>query len=224
MTLNEISYMILEGIRANNITDDDRLDMRLIKDWIDLKRAQYIKNQRNNNPNGRLNLNLYQSLPLELKVTDVTDAGDYPYASAKQEMQILESTTNIPPILEDKNGPVIYSIESEDLMKFAYSVVDYDYLRVAGNGKFNRSLIFAAIRDNKVYFKYNSNLEYYPKIVLKAIFESPRQVTGYDDETTRYPASLGLIEYIKNAIFEIDAKVALTMPTDESNDSSGDLT
>ena len=222
MTQNEISYMILEGIRANNITDHDRLDLRLIKDWIDLKRAQYIKNQRNSNPNGRLNLNLYQSQPITLSVTDVTDAGEYPFLTPKQDTQIMESG-EIPPILEDKNGPVIYSIESEDVMKLAYSVVDYDYLRVAGNGKFNRNLIFAAIRDNKVYLKYNSNLEFYSNIVLKAIFENPRLVTGFDDETSRYPASLGLIEYIKNAIYEIDAKVVLTMPSDNTNDSSGEV-
>lgn len=221
MTFNEISYMILEGIRNNHIVDDERLDLRLIKAWVNLKRAQYIRNQRSANPNGRLNLNLYQSLPVVVEVNTLIDQGNYPYASAVENSKIVQSTSVIPPVLEDKNGPIIYTIESTDLMKLPFSIVDYDYMRVAGNGKFNTSLIFASIRDNKLYFKYNIFFDTYTSVVFKAIFEDPRLVTGFNDETSTYPASLGLIEYIKNAVYEIDAKIMMSLPSDESNDSDG---
>ena len=87
MLYKELSCMILEILRGGNVVDDESLDIRLIKDWIDLKRAQYIKNELSQNPNNRINLNLYQTLAVEVAVVDpVTDAGDYPYANATTQL------------------------------------------------------------------------------------------------------------------------------------------
>lgn len=223
MTLKEISYLVLETIRNGHIVDDERLDLRLIYDWIDLKRTEYIKRNRNNNPNGRLNLNLYQKLPITVSVNSVTDAGDYPYANATTQLYDIVYSGTIPAIMEDKNGPVIYSLESEDEYKLPFSFVDYDYLKVAGNGKFNSGLIFGSLRDNKIYFKYNSFFDTYTDVVLRAIFVNPRDVTGFVIDTSEYPADNETIEYIKNAIFDKDIKVFLSTKADEINDSSGEL-
>jgi len=223
MTLKEISYMVLELLRKNHVVDDERLDKRLIHDWIDGKRAQYIKNQRTKNPNGRLNLNLYQSIDIEVEEVAVTDAGYYPYISQVQDDNIVVSTTEIPNILEDNSGPVILSIESEDLMKIPFSVVDYDYMRIAGHGKFNSNIIFTSIRDNRIYFKYNDFFDTYTDVVIRAIFENPRDVPGFDADTSEYPANLGLVEYIKNSIFDVDAKILYIGQADEVSDSSGEI-
>ena len=224
MTLNEISYMCLEILRQGSIVDDERLDTRLLKDWINLKRAQFIKNSVSQNPSDRINLNLYQTIEVTVDVIDVTDAGDYPYINSTTQLyEIVESTTTIPTIVEGKSGPLILSLESEDLMKLPFSVVDYNHLRVAGNGKFNSKIIFGAIRDNKIYFKYNEFFDTYTTVVLRAIFEDPRAVSGFDDETSRYPADLGLIEYIKNGILQIDLKAFLMGVADEENDATGEI-
>lgn len=224
MTLNEIAYMVKEMLRAGHAVDDERLSLRLIKDWVDLKRSQYIKNQLSQNPNSRLNLNLYQSLTLTVSVEDVTDVGDYPYsADTVQSYKIVESTTSVPAILENKTGPIVYSLETQDKMKLHFSFVDYDYMRVAGNGKFNSSIIFGSLRDNTIYFKYNAFFDTYTTVVLRAVFENPRDVTGFNDETSEYPANLGLIEYIKNGIIDADMKLFVINKADETNDASGEL-
>lgn len=224
MTLNEISFAILEMLRAGHVVDDERLDIRLIKDWIDLKRAQYIRNQLTQNPNSRLNLNLYQTLNVTLSVVTVTDNADYPYSNDTTQLyKIVESSTSIPAILENKTGPIIFSLESQDKMKLPFQFTDYDYMRFAGNGKFNSGLIFGSIRDNKLYFKYNTYFDTYTTVVLKAVFENPRDITGFNDDTTEYPANAGLIEYIKNGILGMDAKSFILNPTDETNDASGVL-
>lgn len=223
-TLNEISFMILEMLRAGHVVDDERLDLRLIKDWIDLKRSQYIKNQLTQNPNSRLNLNLYQTLNITVAVENVTDNADYPYSNATTQLyKIVESSTPIPSILEGKTGPIIFSLESQDKMKLPFQFVDYDYMRFAGNGKFNTNLIFGSLRDNKIYFKYNTYFDTYTTVILKAVFENPRDITGFNDNTTEYPANAGLIEYIKNGILDMDAKSFIINPTDEINDASGVL-
>lgn len=224
MTLNEISFAILEMLRAGHVVDDERLDIRLIKDWIDLKRAQYIRNQLTQNPNSRLNLNLYQTLNVTVSVVTVTDNADYPYSNDTTQLyKIVESSTSIPAILENKTGPIIFSLESQDKMKLPFQFTDYDYMRFAGNGKFNSGLIFGSIRDNKLYFKYNTYFDTYTTVVLKAVFENPRDITGFNDDTTEYPANAGLIEYIKNGILGMDAKSFILNPTDETNDASGVL-
>lgn len=224
MTLNEISFMCLETLRQGHIVDDERLDIRLIKDWINLKRSQYIKNLLSQNPNDRISLNLYQILPLTVEITGVVDAGDYPYINATTQLyEIVESTETIPTIVEGKSGPLILSLESEDLMKLPFSVVDYNYLRFAGNGRFNSGIIFGAIRDNKVYFKYNEFFEEYTDVILRAIFEDPRQVPEFNDNTSVYPADLGLIEYVKNAVLQIDLKLWMNGVVDENNDATGEI-
>jgi len=224
MTLDEISFMVLEAVRGNYISDDERLDRRLIKDWVDLKRAQYIKNSLSQNPNDRINLNLYQQMDVNAVVENFVDAGDYPYANSTTKLyKKVQSSTTIPAILEGKSGPLILSLESEDMMKLPFSVVDYNYLRFAGNGKFNSNIIFGSLRDNKIYFKYNSFFDYYPTVVLRAIFENPRDVSGFVDETSEYPADLGLIEYIKNAIYDKDMRVILSVKSDEENDADGEI-
>lgn len=222
MTFNEVAYMILETIRENHIVDDERLDIRLIKDWVNMKRAQFIKNSRTNNPNGRTNLNLYQLIDVTVEVSNSTDAGNYPYANATTQLyKIVNSTVEIPTIIEDRSGPMILSLESEDNMKLPFSVVDYDHLRFAGNGRFNTSIIYGAIRDNLVYFKYNTFFDTYTDVKLRAIVEDPRLVGTFDDDVDRYPADLGLIEYIKNAVFDKDVRMLFTAKTDEVNDSDG---
>lgn len=224
MTLIEIVYMILETVRENHIVDDERLDERLIMDWIDLKRAQFIKNSYSVNPNNRLNLNLYQSIELGVFIDNVYDAGDYPYVDSVTQLYKVAVSEDIPSILENKNGPMILTIESDDLMKLPFSVVDYDHMRFAGNGKFNSNLVFAAIRDNKVYFKYNKFFDDNFLVHIRAIFEKPRQVPNFDATTDRYPVSLDLIEYIKNGVFDKDFKTILQLGmSDNLNDASGEI-
>ena len=223
MTLQEIGYLVLETIREGNIVDDERLDMRLIYQWIHSKRAQFMKRARSTNPNNRLNHNLYQTFTTDVTITDVTAAGNYPYADATtQSYKIVISDKTIPPILEDKSGPVILSIESEDLMKLPFSIVSFDQMKVAGNGRFNSSIIFTSYRDNKLYFTDNDFFDTYDTVIIRAIFEDPTDVGDFT-ETSEYPITQDLVEDIKNAVYDIDAKVFMGSNSDEVNDASGDI-
>lgn len=222
MTFDHISFMILEMLRDNHIVDDENLSILMIENWVNMKRDQYVRNSLSTNPNDRIDLSLYQTMNVIVDTDIVTDAGDYPYInSTAQSYEFVESTTTIPNIMEGKNGPLILSVESQDVMKLPFTMVDYDELRFVGNGKFNRNLIFGAIRDNKLFFKYNDFFETYNTVILRAVFTDPREVTGFDSSTTRYPANEGLIEYIKNGIFDKDIRMILGGKSDTVNDASG---
>lgn len=224
MTLTELSYLCWELLRKGSIVDDERLDIRMLQDWIHLKRAEYIRNTLSKNPNNRISLNMYQSLSVPVSVAGVEDAGDYPYSNSTTQLyEIVSSDSTIPRILEGKSGPLILSLESEDLMKLPFSVVDFDYLRFAGKGRFNSNIIFGSIRDNKVYFKYHPFFDTYQTVVLRAVFENPSDVTGFDADTTDYPVDAPLMEYIKNGILDVEIKNFLRGETDEASDSSGEI-
>jgi hypothetical protein len=231
MTLIELSYLILESIRDNKIVDDEKIDLRLIQDWIIMKRSDFLRQKSSNNfnPNKSINLNNYQTLPLTVAVGDSfqTSFNEYPFDDSedpnRQLRKIVTSAEDIPAIIEDKQGPMIYSLEDPDLMKLPFSYVSYDHMRVAGNGKFNSNLIFGTLRDNKVYFKYNTYFDTYTSVVLRAIFEDPRQVTGYDIINDRFPVSGELLEAIKNSVFDKDFRVILMGVSDNINDASGEI-
>lgn len=224
MTLNELAYMVLETARQNHIVDDERLDNRLIMDWIDLKRAQYIRNSHSTNPSDRINLNFYQTIPLGVYVDNVYDAGNYPYSNDTTQLYKIVVSEDIPSIVEDKSGPMILTIESDDLMKLPFSIVPYDHMRFAGNGRFNSNLIFASVRDNKIYFKYNSFFDSNHLVHIRAVFENPRDIPDFSITNDRYPASLELIEYIKNGIYDVDFRAMNQLgSTDEINDSTGEI-
>lgn len=224
MTLTELSYMMLEILREGHVVDDERLDHRLIKDWIGLKRTKFIEQRLSKNPNARFSLNTYQKIPLTLVLEDVIDAGDYPYIDdTVQDYQYHETIEDIPNIMEGKEGPLIYSVESQDVIKLPFTVVDYDHLRLAGNGKFNSTIIFCAFRDNKLYFKYNENMVTYPDIILRALFENPSDVPGYDDDTSEYPVDASMLDDMKKYIIQEDLNSFLKGVSDEINDASGEI-
>lgn len=223
--------MILEMLRENKIVDDERLDLRLIQDWIVMKRSSLLRQKSSNNFNANrtVNLNNYQKLEITVAVDDsfTGDFQEYPFDDTadpdRQLREIVTSTTTIPAIIEGKSGPLIYGIEDTDLMKLPFSVVSYDYLRFAGNGKFNTGLIFGAIRDNFLYFKYNSFFDTNTEVVFRAIFEDPRDVTGYSSVDDPFPISGELLEAIKNMVFDKDIRILLSGNADEVNDASGEI-
>ena len=229
MTLEQISYMILEGIRAHNIVDDENIDIRLIDAWVQLKRIQYLRNVIKN-PFERVSLINYQVYPITVGVVDITPVSEYPFDNTldpnRQLMKIIKSTTTVPTIIESNSGPLVYSVETTDQMKFSFSFVDYDYLKVAGNGRFNSSLVFAAIRDSYLYLKYNAIFDGLSPIIslnLRAVFTDPTVIPGFDRSATEYPCSGEVIEYIKNGIYDKDLKVALTTKADTENNANGEV-
>ena len=74
-----------------------------------------------------------------------------------------------------------------------------------------------------MYFKYNSHFDTYTKVVLRAVFEDPTSVPGFDEDVDRFPVDLDTVDYIKNAIVGEDLNKFLKGVTDETSDSSGQI-
>ncbi len=223
MTLQEISYLVLEGLTNNKLVDDSELDIRLIKDWIKLKRSQFLKNKANSGYNINLNNAQLTTFTVE-KIDSVTTPAAYPFVNTTtQKYKVFKSTEPIPKIIEGKSGPLVLEFGNDDVNKYGYQFVPYEYLKFCGNGKFNSGLVFGALRDGYVYLQQRTGdtfLNDNPDCVIRAIFEDPTDVAGFDDDTSEFPCSLDVIEYIKNSIYDVDFKVLLTGKEDEFNSAN----
>ena len=115
MTLTQLSYLILEQITNNKIVDDQEVSLKLIKDWILLKRATFLKNRANTNYD--INLNNVQTYQFVVsKIDSVTTPSNYPFVNGTtQKYTIFESAAPIPKIVENVTGPMVLEFGNEDL-------------------------------------------------------------------------------------------------------------
>lgn len=223
MTVVEICYMVMEGLSSNKIVDDFEIDIRLVKQWVILKRSQFLKNKTNSGYDINLNNAQTQAFVVS-KIDSVGTPSSYPFVNTTtQKYTIFKSDTVIPKILENMMGPLVLEFGNEDLNKYGYQFVPYERLKFCGNGRFNSGLVYGALKDQYVYLQQRTGDDYLvdnPNCVIRAIFEDPTKVTGYNDETSEFPCSLDVIEYIKNSIFDVELKVMLNTPEDNLNSAN----
>lgn len=223
MTLNELAYAILEQFRSNNLSDDNELDLRLVKDWCKLKRTTYLKNKINSGYN--ININNTQLVTFTVaEVDSIATPAAYPFSdTSTQKYTVFKSTSTIPRILESKSGPIVFEFGNSDINKYGYQFVPYEYLKFCGNGKFNSGLVFGALRDGYIYLQQRTGdtfLTNNPNGIIRAVFEDPTDVSGYSDETTEFPCSLDIIESIKNSVYDTEFKIFMSSPEDTENSAN----
>lgn len=222
MTLNEIAYMILEQIKSNKIVDDEEIDLRLVKSWIKLKRTDIIKNKAVSGQD--INLNNAQaaqySVSLVPSYTGTITTGVYNCDNG-QDFELYKSTVPLSNIVYAHGNPLIIEITSEDKMRLPFSLVTMGQLRFSGNSRFTNNLIFGAVDvDKYLYFKKNSEFVTRPNFVIKAVFEDPTTVPGFNEDTDDYPCSLDIIEAVKNSVFDKDFRVLLNSVALEDNENN----
>lgn len=223
MKLNELAYMVAELVQSNKIVDDSELDLRLIKDFIKLKRATFLKNKANSGYD--ININNTQLVTFTVaEIDSIATPAAYPFSNTTtQKYTVFKSTSTIPRILENKSGPLVLEFGNSDINKYGYQFVPYEYLKFCGNGKFNSGLVYGALRDQYIYLQQRTGdtfLTNNPNGVIRAVFEDPTDVSGFDDETSEFPCSLDIIEYIKNSIFDVEFKIMLSSPEDNENSAN----
>lgn len=218
MLLKDIADLLIEEARNAHVINDERIDPRLLRDFIMLKRATFIKTHLNDRQFVELNtlqteyltLSAYDS-SLERTGTDALSLGN-----------LILRTAEVPKMIEYRIGPAVYEISLPDILSKTIQYVPFDRLRWCGNGVVNKHMLFAAFYDNRFYVKSNSEIEKPLKyLTLTAIFADPTEVSTFDETTDDYPVNLHMIEYMKNEIIKTDIRNILETRSDEKNDSSG---
>ena len=225
MTLQEIAFYILEPIRSFNIVDDEEIDIRIVKTWVKTKRAEILKNKANQGQD--INLNNAQSVKydLELIPTYTGNKSSVSYiCGSTQDYSIYRTEDPLPSVLTGHSSPLVLEITSEDMMQYPFSFVPFSQLRFSGNGRFSKNLMYGAIDvDKYLYLKVNDEFKDRPSVVIKAVFEDPTAVPGFNEETDSYPCSLDVVEAIKNYVFDKDFRIQLNATEDTENSANDEF-
>lgn len=210
MTLNEISYDILETIRAGSVVDDERIDVRLIDELVNKYRIQYAINQ-----------NRITGILPELYLTSYSDT-------------ILVSgpdvtlASPIPKITEGRFGVMIKELYDEEYDEFAFTYVNRGHFRYVGNSTFNSKIIFYTYKKDNIYFKNKEGNHRFMNgstVVIDALFEDPRvAISNFDRFNSSYPIDYDGAAFVKDSILNNDIRFLLNQNnTDEISDSSGEI-
>lgn len=218
MILKDIADLLIETARNAHVIDDERIDPRILFDFIKLKRNNYIKNHLNQKH--FIELNTLQTEKLTL--TPYDSALDRTGVDAISLGTKVLRTTEIPKMIEYRSGPAVYEISVADIMSYTIQYVPFDRLRWCGNGVVNKHMLFTGFYDNRFYVKSNSEIEKPLKyFILTAIFADPTEVSTFNMDTDDYPINDYMLDYIKNELLSTDIKTIVQTKADESNDSSG---
>jgi hypothetical protein len=229
MTSNEMIYEIRERVRQFNLYDDDKLDDRMIKNWIHNQRALWLRNDLNKSHS--VDEQLIQTLCMELEFADRSSCPEHLTGYT-----VLQTKLDIPKTIELNKSDGIISVGPIDKMSRPFSYVPIERARFSGNGRWNSNMIFTFRYGLKLLvisknMSGDSFLVYMRYLGVRGIFENPEDVSNFthidgtacysdDDE---YPMNRWMWNYIRNQITEDNFKFLTSAPTDKVNDSNETL-
>ena len=224
-TLNELVYDIEEIVNHNYISDDVSLSKRQIAFWINSQRALLIRQELNK---GRaLDPAITQSLNcVELEVVSASDC-----CIDNSDCMILRTVNTIPKPISTYSRQGITRVGPVNIMSKPYLLVPQAQALYSGNGRFNSEQRFAFYKDGYIYIKLNTlTVSVLKRISITGIFDNPEDVSKFNDcdgnpcfsWDDEYPMSAWMIDYVKDNILKLDISILKQLPTDRSNDSSGE--
>jgi len=201
-TLNEITYDLLQHIRANN-SDDDDIDLRSIKYWIKNQRALWLKNELG-----------------KWKVTSRGIIQDLGTLSLESSGTLKRTTTDVPNFLFVRGEPRITRVGPVAITDKNYSIVHYNHSHFVHNGRFNSDIVSAFLYNDRIYLV--GAVTSLTQVNVQGVFEDPLDVTGMTADS-EYPIHDGFLPYVKTEILKLDVKQFIQLPVDKTNDGSNNL-
>jgi len=223
MTLNQLISELRLILRGQENYDDDELDDRLIKQWVHNQRALWIRNEINKNHS--IDDQIIQRACITMEVADRSDC---PVQTTQ--FDVLKSTMPIPKTIELHHNDGIVRVAPVDQLALDYSYVPIERAKVAGSGRFNKTLVFSYRYHNYLYIhsKPTTNYARYIRMVMVyAIWEDPTilsQFTHVDGtacyaDTDDYPLNSWMWNYMKSAIIRTEFEMLVQAPQDTVNDA-----
>lgn len=223
-TFSALIYDIM-SLKRGQLSDDDIGDKRQFEFWINNTRALLIR--QDHAKKRAISENVVQDLGcLELVTADVAECCELNYGCT-----VRKTKEEIPQPIELNQQEAIMRVGTIDKTSKSFTFVPYEQFIFSGNGRFNRYQIFATYKNNRLYLKSENNniLMSMKWINAWGIFEDPREVARFKrcdgtpcyTSNSRYPVSNWMIEIMKKMILETNVKTMITIPADNTNNSSG---
>ena len=225
MTLNQLIYEVRSVIRRNNLFDDDKLENRLIKHFIENNRALWLKQSMDK---GRIAFTKSeQNICMPLEVVDRSAC-----SGCTVGYSLLRTESELPKTVEGRWFDGITEVAPVDRLSYPFSYVPYKRARWAGSGKFNRNGIYCfRYTDDYIYVTSRSLKDvwkYLERINVKGVFEDPTELTAfthvdgsacytYDDD---YPINKAAWVFIRTQILKDNFDFITRAPVDKTSDSN----
>lgn len=228
MTLNQYTYDLKGIIRNNRLADDDRLDDRLLREWVHTHRAVWIR-QESSKPGWQVDRQIGQDIYDTLEVADRSRVSSFTTGGS-----ILRTVKDIPKTIELKNKSGLLEVGPIDKMALPFSYVTLHRARSFGQGKFNKAAICAFPYDNRIYLWANltnaSFYKYIRYIGMFGLFEDPTQASQFNhisgaacySDDDEYPMNSWMWKYLREEILEANLEKLMKIPVDKTNDADDD--
>ena len=199
MTLNEIAYNIKNLSEGGYTTDDSKLSIRQIKEWIHYHR-----------------LNLLESYTSNGKTTPTGATQNIGTFNVPEEGDSL----TVPRIASFGNTRAISSITSKD-GNMVFARTTQDKVAFQEQSRFTSAIPKFLIEDaTKVYFYGSGGGE---PIKVIAILEDPTDSANWNSDDDEYPIPAQLISPLVKAVSEVEISITLKTPGDLiNNEVEGD--
>lgn len=219
MTLNEITYNLLNIVRGGRIADDEQISQRQIGFMVSYYRALLIR--RNYERKKEINPQLIQDLGcVELELADRSECCDVDLATG---CYVLRTVEEIPKLIEFSDRIALEFVGSIDKVKSfqqisAFQQQFYTYSKYTGK---KEAFYY---QNNRVYVINNTVLE---RINIRGIFEDPTEASRfhhcsgepcYSMDST-YPIAAHMLAEVNSLILSKEFQVEIQAPTDDENDA-----
>lgn len=228
MTHAELIYDIRELLYAGKLADDANVDDENIAFWIKNVRAMLIKQYLNKSYS--IDFNMIQDLRCqELEVVDRAECCDLEVGCS-----ILRTKNEIPAFIETYHGLAITRVGGIDKLMKPFSIVNERQVVFSGNGKYNKSHVFAFWKGDRIYIKGNEHdLEFQALryINIQGVLEDPEKayaLVSCDGSpcyniNMNYPMPAWMVDAMKELIIKNNYKLLYATPVDNANDASGQV-
>lgn len=229
-SLNELYSELWLDITPS-ISDDSVIDERLLKFYIHKVRAVFARNEMNKS-HRTVDAALIQDLGLvELEAVDsFVDAG-----LDNIQHTVLRTKEIIPRALELHNKQAFTYVGPLNQIEKGFKFVDITSVPYQGNGKFNKTFMYAFLMNDRIYIIGNCSnpafkgLKY---INVKGVFENPEDAakfyrpdgTACYSDNEEYPIPIYMWQYVKKEIIQSDLRQFYVPIEDPKNNAVNDIT
>ena len=234
-SIKEIADDIIVTMRLRS--DDSVIDIRSIYYWINLKRSILIHNDLVKS--AFINPAFTQFIPC-MKLLSVDQNMALCCNDLPTDCTVLRTELRLPKTIPFRGNYGIISISSPLLLGKDIKLVDPKNFKYIGNGRHDSKSVFATIIDDYIYFRTKNDL--FQNIVgtyvsLRLVAENPLDLSEYGlcdnnnsntdscfPENNDYPVPEHFVNIIKQLVLKEDLQIALTVRSDNTNNSASDVT
>lgn len=222
-SINEIVFSIWEKIRPE-ISDDDAISKRQIKDVVDYHRAFLIRRELNKNRS------IHPALEQDLGCVPMEEADTAECCEITSDCTVLRTVAEIPIPVELYHKEGFSRIGPVDKLAKPFSIMPYNQAVFATYSRFTgASKIFSYYMNNRIYLvSKNSYVNAITHINVRGVFEDPNRASDFVscDNTVCYTddSDYPMLEWMRPLLEEMAIKsllpVAVNIPSDSTNDGA----